>query len=74
MKKAEVLNELFALVITGSQNSYISHFPEAHICELLGGNRGSKSLPAVLAKQVQVHLMRLNLYKFMGQDDMQPRS
>jgi len=33
MEKAEVLNEFFASVFTGSQDSYISQIPEP-----LGGN------------------------------------
>lgn len=49
MEKAEVLNELFALVLTGSQDYHISHIPEAHIPEHLGGNWGTKSpLPPLL--------------------------
>ena len=44
MEKAEVLNH-FISVFTGSQNSCISHVPEAHIREPLGGNWESKSPP-----------------------------
>ena len=36
-EKAEVLNEFFASVSTGSQDSYISHIPEAHVSRPLGG-------------------------------------
>ena len=42
-EKAEVLNELFALVFTGSQDSNISHIPEPCIVKPLGGGQGSKS-------------------------------
>ena len=45
IEKTEVLNEFFALVFTGSQDSCISHIAEDHIPEPLGGNRGSKSPP-----------------------------
>jgi len=38
MEKAEILNEFFASVFTGSQDSCISHIPESHILEPLGGN------------------------------------
>ena len=48
MEKAEVLNEFFALVFTGSQDSCISH--EAHIPGLLGGKWESKSPPVVRAE------------------------
>ena len=43
-EKAEVLNEFFALVFTGSQDSNISHIPEPCIPKPLGGDQGSKSL------------------------------
>ena len=41
-EKAEVLNKFFASVFTGSQDSLISHIPESHILEPVGGNWGSK--------------------------------
>jgi len=65
MEKAEVLNEFFASVFTGSQDS--------HIPEPQGGNWGSKLSPTVLAEQVQDQLTRLNVYKSMELDDMHPR-
>ena len=52
MEKVEVLNELFASVFTGSQDSLISHIPESHILEPVGGSWGSKFLPIVRAEQV----------------------
>ena len=42
MEKAEVFNEFFASVLSGSQDSHISHFPEIHIPETHGGNWRSK--------------------------------
>jgi len=42
----------FASVFTGSQDSHISHIPEARIPELLGGNWESKLYPTVRAEQV----------------------
>ena len=74
MEKAEVLNEFFVLVCTGSQDSCISHVPEAHIPGHLGGNWGHKSTPAVKAEQVRDCLMRLNVYMSMGPDDTHPRA
>ena len=44
-EKDEVLNEYFASVFTGSQDSNISHVPEPCIPQLLGRDRGSKSPP-----------------------------
>ena len=41
---------------------HISHVPEAHIPEPLGGNWGNKSPPAVRVEQVPDHLMMLNIY------------
>ena len=39
-EKAEVLNEFFALIFTGSQDSNISHVPEPYIPKPLGENWG----------------------------------
>jgi len=51
-EKAEVQNEFFALVFTGSQDSHISHIPESHIPEPLGGSCGSKSHNTERAEEV----------------------
>ena len=72
-EKAEVLNEFFASVFTGSQDSNISHVPEPCILQTLGEGWGSKSPQAVRAEQVQDCLMRLNAYQSMGPDGMHPR-
>lgn len=45
MEKGEVLNEFFASLFTGSQDSCISHIPEARVLEPLGGKWGNKSPP-----------------------------
>ena len=50
--KAEVLNELFALVFTGGQDSSFSHIPEPCTPKPLGGDQGGKYLPTVRAEQV----------------------
>ena len=42
-EKAEVLNEFFASVFTGGQDSSISHIPEPCIPKPLDGERGGKS-------------------------------
>ena len=47
MEKAEVLNEFFASVFTGSQDS---HIPER---EPLGVNQGSKIPSSVMREKVQ---------------------
>ena len=44
-EKAEVLNECFALVFTGSQDSNISHVPEPCIPKHLSGDQGSNVPP-----------------------------
>jgi len=51
-EKAEVLNEFFASVFTGSQDSNISHVPEPCIPKPPAGDRGRKFLPTVRAEQV----------------------
>lgn len=45
MEKDEVLNEFFASVFIGIQDSFISHVPEAHIPGPLGRKWESKSPP-----------------------------
>ena len=68
IEKAEVLSECFALVFMGGQAS--------HVCqdhEPLGEGVGSGFCPTVGVEQVQVLLMKLNVYKFnmsMGPDDI----
>lgn len=54
-EEAEVLNEVFALVFTDSQDSCISHVHEARIPGSLDGSWGSKSpLPPPTIKAEQV--------------------
>ena len=65
---AEILNECFASISTGGQAS--------HVCqdhEPLGEGVGSGFCPTVTVEQVQVLLMKLNVYKSMGLDDIHPR-
>lgn len=71
-EKVEVLSEFFASVLTDSQDSYV---PEPHIPETVGGNWGSKLPCPLTAKMEWVWdwLMRLNVYKSIGLDDMHPR-
>ena len=73
MEKAEVLNEFFALIFTGSQDSNISHVPEPCILQTLGEGWGSKSPQAVRAEQVRDRLMRLDQYKSLGPHGVHPR-
>ena len=68
IEKAEVLSECFASVFMGEQAS--------HVCqdhEFLGEDVGSSFCPTVIVEQVQVLLMKLNVCKSMGLDDIQPR-
>ena len=70
MEEAEVLNEFFASAFTGSQDSHLSQ-----LLVPLGGKWGSK-LPSPLTvrtEQVQDCLMRLNVYKFTGPENMHLR-
>ena len=69
MEKVEVVNEFFASVFTGSQDS---HIPEPHSPEPepLGGKWGSKLSPTVRAEQVHYQLVRLNVYKPMRLENM----
>ena len=59
-EKAEVLNELFALVFTGGQDSSLSQVPEPCTPKPPGGDQGGKSPLTVRAEQVQDCLMRLD--------------
>lgn len=46
---------------------------DTHVSEHLGGHQGSKILPTVRDEQVQDLLIRLDMSKSMGQDDVLPR-
>ena len=45
--KAEVLNEFFASVFTGGQDSSLSHVPEPCTPKPPGGGQGGKSSPTL---------------------------
>ena len=65
---AEVLNECFASVFTGGQAS--------HVCqdhEPVGEGVGCGFCPTVTVEQVRVLLMKVNVYKSKGLDDIRPR-
>ena len=66
--EAEVLSECFASVSTGGQASRVwqDHEP-------LGGGMESGFCPTVMLEQVRVLLMKSNVYKSMGPDDIHPR-
>ena len=68
IEKAEVLSECFASVFMGGQASGIcqDHDP-------LGEGVGSGFCSTVMVEQVRVLLMKLNVYKSMGPDDIHPR-
>lgn len=68
MGKAEVLSEFIVLVFMASQASHASRVPE-----ILCGGQVSKISLRIRAEQVQDHLMILNMYNYMGQDNMHPR-
>jgi len=65
--KAEVLSECFASVFTGGQDSHVGQDHEP-----LGEGVGSGFCPIVTVEQVRV-LIKLNMYKSMGLDDIHPR-
>lgn len=68
MWKAEVLNKFFASVFTGNWASHVPHVPK-----LLGQSRG-RGVPCTgRAEHVQDCLVRLNVYKSMGSNDVHPR-
>ena len=68
IEKAEVHNECFASVFTGGQASCVCQDHEP-----LGEGVGSGFCPTVMVEQVQVLLMKLNVYKSMGPDNIHPR-
>ena len=72
-EKAEVLNEFFASVFTGGQDSSLSHVPEPCTPKPPGGDQGGKSPPTARAEQVQDRLMRMDEYKSLGPDGVHPR-
>ena len=68
-EKAEVLSKCFASVFTGGQ-------APTHVCqdsEALGAGERSGFCPTVTVEQVQNLLMKLNVYKSVGPDDIHPR-
>ena len=67
IEEAEVLNECFASVFTGGQASC---FCQDH--EPLGEGVGGVFSPSVTVGQVPVLLIKLNMYKSMGLDDIHP--
>ena len=64
---AEVLNECFASVFRSGQASHVYQDPEP-----LGKGVGSGFHP-ITVEQVRVLLVKLNVYKSMGTDDIHPR-
>ena len=68
IEKAEVLSECFASVFMGGQASGVCQDHEP-----LGEGVGSGFCPTVTVEQVQVLLMKLNVCKSMGLDDIHPR-
>jgi len=66
--QAEVLSECFVSVFTDGQ---ASHVRQDH--EPLGEGVGSGFCPTVMVEQVQVLLMKLNVCKSTGPDDIHPR-
>ena len=68
IEKAELLNECFASVFMGGQ---ASHLCQDH--EPLGEGVGSGFCRTVMVEQVRVLLMKLNVCKSTGPDDIHPR-
>ena len=68
-EKAEVLTKCFASVFTGGQ----APPPVCQDPEALGVGERSRFRPTVTVEQVRVVLMKLNVYKSMGLDDIHPR-
>ena len=67
-EKAEVLRECFASVFTGGQASCVCQDYEP-----LGEGVGSGFCPTLTVEQFRVLLMKLNVYKSTGTDDIYPR-
>ena len=67
-EKAEVFNNNFASVFTGSPSSHNSH-----VDGLQERDRGSKIPSAVREDQVHDHLRKLYICNSMGSDQMHPR-
>ena len=68
MEKAKILNKCFALVFTGGQAPHVYQDPES-----LGVGEGSGFHPTVTVEQVRDLLMKLNVHKSLGLDDVHPR-
>ena len=68
IEKAEILNECFASDFMGGQASRVCQDREPP-----GEVVGSGFCPTVTVEQVQVLLMKLDVYKSMGLDDIHPR-
>ena len=67
-EKTEVLSECFISVFTGGQASRVYQDYEP-----LGEGVGSGFCSILMVEQIQVLLMKLNVYKSMGPDDIHPR-
>ena len=65
-EKAEVLNEFFALVFTGSQDSNISHIPEPCIPKPLGGNKEGRASLRLPHDTVCIEVCIANRYTGIG--------
>jgi len=65
--KAEVLNNIFASIFTGSFSSHTSR-----VDGLQNRDWGRKALPTVREDQVHDHLRNLNTFKSMRPDEMYP--